>query len=103
MTAGYLFPVLPGFALIGLGLGFSFTAFTILATEHVAANDQGSASGILNTAQQLGFAVGIAAIVTAAQSPSDATVGYSLGYLIDVAVVLAALAIASRLLRQPHL
>lgn len=90
LSAGYVFPVLPGFALIGLGLGFGFTAFTILATEHVPDHDQGSASGVLNTAQQLGFAVGIAAIVTAAETAANPVTGYSLGYIIDAASTLAA-------------
>lgn len=100
LTPGYLFPVLPGFALIGLGLGFSFTAFTIAATANVPAGDQGTASGILNTAQQVGFAIGIAAIVAAAQMPADPITGYSLGYLIDAATVLLAITFAAPLYRR---
>lgn len=84
---GYPFPVLPGFALIGLGLGFAFTAFTIMATQHASPGEQGSVSGVLNTAQQLGFAIGIATIVAVAQTAEDTLTGYTIGYLIDAAVV----------------
>ncbi|GAB3752205.1 MFS transporter [Microlunatus parietis] len=89
----YLFPVLPGFALIGLGLGLAFTAVTIAATERVPAADQGTASGILNTVQQLGFAIGIALIVTTAQLASDPATGFSVGYLTCAAALIIALAV----------
>ncbi len=93
--SAYAFPVLPGFAFIGFGLGLSFTSFTIMATEHVPERDQGSASGLLNTAQQLGFAIGIATIVTIAQTADDPVTGYSNGYLVDALVVAVALTAAA--------
>ena len=99
-TTGYIFPVLPGFALIGLGLGFAFTAFTIMATQHAMPSEQGSVSGVLNTAQQLGFAIGIATIVAVAQTADDPLTGYAIGYLIDAAVVALALAAAVLVARR---
>lgn len=91
---GYLYPVLPGFALIGLGLGLAFTAVTIAATERVPATDQGTASGVLNTVQQLGFAIGMASIVTTAQSAANAVTGYSIGYLTCAAALIMALVVS---------
>lgn len=94
VITGYVFPVLPGFALIGLGLGFAFTAFTIMATQHAMPSEQGSVSGVLNTAQQLGFAIGISTIVAIAQTANNTLTGYTIGYLIDAAVVVLALTAA---------
>ena len=63
VEGSYLTTVLPGFALNGLGLGLSFVAATSAATSAVSGHHQGSASGLINTAQQVGFAVGLAALV----------------------------------------
>lgn len=94
LVEGYGFPVLPGFALVGLGLGLAFTSFTIMATEHVPERDQGSASGLLNTAQQLGFAIGVATVVTIAQAAPDPVTGYGNGYLVNAGVIVVALVVA---------
>ncbi|WP_051580114.1 MFS transporter [Pseudonocardia acaciae] len=87
-AASYPVHVLPGFALTGLGLGLAFVSVTIAATRGVDPRDQGLASGTVNTAQQVGFAVGIAAVVGAA-GPDQAT-----GYLIDAALAAVALTLA---------
>lgn len=86
------------FLLFGLGLGLSFVSQTITATAGVRSEDQGLASGLLNTSQQLGFAIGVAVLVTIAVGASEqstATVladrlvaGYSSGYLASAGVAL---------------
>jgi EmrB/QacA subfamily drug resistance transporter len=50
--------------LIGLGTGFSFVPISILALSGVAERDTGLASGLMNTTQQVGGAVGLAVAAT---------------------------------------
>ena len=64
----YLADLLPGFLLIGVGLGFSFVPISIAALAGVEAAEAGLASGLINTTQQIGGALGIAALSTIATS-----------------------------------
>src|SRR5207253_1247769 len=69
----YLSDLLPGFLLVGVGLGFSFVPISIAALAGVRLNEMGLASGLINTSQQIGGALGIAALSTIATSrTSDA-------------------------------
>ena len=69
----YVDDLLPGFLLIGLGLGFSFVPISIAALAGIQPAEAGLASGLLNTSQQIGGALGIAALSTiATSSTSDA-------------------------------
>lgn len=108
----YLTEVLPGFSLAGLGLGIAFVAVTIGATRGVSTADQGTASGLVTSAQQVGFAIGVAAIVSVAMSAGHAgqaetvdspIAGYSLGYVMDAALagLAALLALVFLRARQP--
>jgi EmrB/QacA subfamily drug resistance transporter len=67
----YLGDLLPGFLLIGVGLGFSFVPISIAALAGVEASEAGLASGLINTSQQIGGALGIAALSTIATSQSS--------------------------------
>jgi EmrB/QacA subfamily drug resistance transporter len=62
----YVADLLPGFLLIGVGLGFSFVPVSIAALAGVQAREAGLASGLFNTSQQIGGALGIAALSTIA-------------------------------------
>jgi EmrB/QacA subfamily drug resistance transporter len=64
----YLADLLPGFLLIGVGLGFSFVPISIAALAGVRPAEAGLASGLINTSQQIGGALGIAALSTIATS-----------------------------------
>jgi EmrB/QacA subfamily drug resistance transporter len=64
----YLTDLLPGFLLIGFGLGFSFVPISIAALAGVEPAEAGLASGLINTSQQIGGALGIAALSTIATS-----------------------------------
>ncbi len=64
----YLSDLLPGFLLIGIGIGFSFVPISIAALAGVQASEAGLASGLINTSQQIGGALGIAALSTIATS-----------------------------------
>ncbi len=62
----YVADLLPGFLMIGLGLGFSFVPISIAALAGVRPEEQGLASGLINTSQQIGGALGIAALAAIA-------------------------------------
>ena len=70
----YLGDLLPGFLVIALGMGFSFVPISIAALAGVPAKDAGLASGLINTSQQIGGALGIAVLSSVAIAQSnDAT------------------------------
>src|SRR5256886_6984384 len=50
----YLGDLLPGFLLIAVGIGFAFVPISIAALAGVQAAEAGVASGLINTAQQIG-------------------------------------------------
>jgi EmrB/QacA subfamily drug resistance transporter len=52
--------LLPGYLLVGVGIAFSFVPVSIAALAGVGASDAGLASGLINTAQQIGGAIGVA-------------------------------------------
>ncbi|MFJ5218811.1 MFS transporter [Streptomyces sp. NPDC088354] len=64
----YATDVLPGLLLTAIGAGLVFTPVFIVATTGVAAEESGLASGVINTSQQLGAALGLAVISTLATS-----------------------------------
>ena len=64
----YASNVLVGVLPLSLGLGLTFLPITLIATNRVEAPDAGLASGILNTAQQMGATVGLAVLSTIAAS-----------------------------------
>jgi predicted MFS family arabinose efflux permease len=69
----YLGDLLPGFLLIAVGLGFSFVPISIAALAGIQPAEAGLASGLINTSQQIGGALGIVALSTIATSrTSDA-------------------------------
>jgi EmrB/QacA subfamily drug resistance transporter len=74
----YLGDLLPGFLLVAIGIGFSFVPISIAALAGVQASEAGLASGLINTSQQIGGALGIAALSTIATSrTNDALAGGS--------------------------
>ncbi|MDX6407863.1 MAG: hypothetical protein QOE13_934 [Gaiellaceae bacterium] len=72
----YVGDLLPGFLLIAVGLGFSFVPISIAALAGIQPAEAGLASGLINTSQQIGGALGIAALSTIATSrTSDSLAG----------------------------
>jgi EmrB/QacA subfamily drug resistance transporter len=55
--------ILPGLILVGVGMGVGFPALNVGAMGAVAGPEVGLASGILNTARQLGAAIGVAILI----------------------------------------
>ena len=70
----YVDDLLPGFLLIAVGLGFSFVPISIAALAGVHASQAGLASGLFNTSQQIGGALGIAALSAIATSTTESGV-----------------------------
>ena len=67
----YLGDLLPGFLIIAIGMAFSFVPISIAALAGVERSQAGLASGLINTSQQIGGALGIAALSTIATSASQ--------------------------------
>jgi predicted MFS family arabinose efflux permease len=64
----YLTNVLPSILLSSLGMGAVFMPLTLIATTGLEDSDQGLASGLFNTSQQIGGALGLAVLSTLATS-----------------------------------
>ena len=62
-----LFPSL----LAAAGLGFAFVSMTVAAVSGVEAHEAGLASGLINTSQQIGGALGLAILATVANSRTE--------------------------------
>ncbi len=58
--ASFASDLLPGYLLVGFALPFSFIPVSIAALAGVEAHEAGLASGLINTAQQIGGAIGVA-------------------------------------------
>jgi EmrB/QacA subfamily drug resistance transporter len=67
----YVADLLPGFLLIAVGIGFSFVPISIAALAGVQPAEAGLASGLINTSQQIGGALGIAALSAIATSTTS--------------------------------
>jgi EmrB/QacA subfamily drug resistance transporter len=66
VDGAYLSDLLSGLLPLALGMGLVFVPVTLLATSGVEADDAGLASGLFNTAQQVGGALGLAILSTLA-------------------------------------
>ncbi len=101
----YLAHVLPGLIILALGLGMTFVSVTIAATSGVPKHESGLASGILNTSQQIGGALGLAvlsgiyasSVKDAAMTGADAAHAQVAGYQ-DAFIVAAGIALAASLI-----
>ncbi|MFQ5426250.1 MAG: MFS transporter, partial [Gaiellales bacterium] len=107
----YATDLLVGLLVFGVGLGLAFVAVQIGALNDVADKDAGLASGLINTMQQVGGALGVAVLSTIAISqtgsllgdgtppPEALADGFSLALWAGAAFSLAGAAAASILLR----
>jgi EmrB/QacA subfamily drug resistance transporter len=119
----YFADIFFGLLVVGPGIGLAFVTATVAALADVAEHESGLASGLNNTALQIGGALGVAIVTTVAVSRSDdylatnadasplvaLTEGFQSAFL--ACVVLAAIGVALALLlpgrprtaRQQHL
>src|SRR5262249_20309780 len=56
--------LLPGYLLVGVGIAFAFVPVSIAALAGVVDREAGLASGLINTSQQIGGAIGTAVAST---------------------------------------
>ena len=74
----YVGTLLPSFVLLAIGLGIAFVPATLIGVSSVDDEDSGLASGLFNTAQQIGGALGLAILSALAVShTSDLLAGHS--------------------------
>jgi MFS family permease len=97
--------LLPGYLMVGIGMAFSFIPMSIAALAGVQPHESGLASGLINTSQQIGGALGVAVAATVAFAHMDTllashhplaeaqTSGFSLGFWV-IAGISAASVIA---------
>ncbi len=111
-VSSYGTDVLPALILTGLGLGLAFVPVIGLGTGDAEERDGGLASGLMTTAQQIGGAIGIAALITVATDRSNdalhggapvavaLTNGFSAAFHVEAAIIAAAALLALVLLRR---
>jgi EmrB/QacA subfamily drug resistance transporter len=111
----------PGQLLVGLfplaiGMGLTFVPITLLATANVHGDDAGLASGLYNTAQQVGGALGLAILSTFAASrtssllsshvaggqPAALVSGFHLAFAIGAGLLALAAVLLMVMLRRRH-
>jgi EmrB/QacA subfamily drug resistance transporter len=109
VDGSYLNDVLPGLIPIAFGMGMTFVPITLMATTGVHGDDQGLASGLLNTSQQVGGALGLAVLSTVAfnhaaahgGTRADALVsGYTTAFTVGGILLAAGAALILLLIRR---
>ncbi|VWB47411.1 DHA2 family efflux MFS transporter permease subunit [Burkholderia lata] len=72
VDGGFVWHVLPGMTLLGIGAGVAFNPMLLAAMNDVDPADSGLASGIVNTAFMMGGALGLAVLASLAAARTDA-------------------------------
>ncbi|MEV3990673.1 MFS transporter [Streptomyces sp. NPDC049837] len=113
VQANYVVDLLPVMLLAG-GFGLALPALTTLGMSDAGEDDAGLASGLFNTTQQIGMALGVAVLSTLAASRTETllasgsgqaealTGGYRLAFAVGTGLLVAALAVAFTVLRRPR-
>jgi len=113
--ASYWSDLLPGYLLVGFALPFTFIPVSIAALAGVEHDEAGLASGLLNTAQQVGGAIGIAVassvslshfnhlVKTGVQFPAAFTSGSQWAFWVCVGVAVVGLIATLVLVRREDL
>jgi EmrB/QacA subfamily drug resistance transporter len=107
--------LLPGYLLVGVGMAFSFIPMSIAALAGVEAHEAGLASGLINTAQQVGGALGVAIASTVAfthmrtllasghSAAAAQTSGFALGFWVIAGISAASVVACLALVRGREL
>ncbi|RYB96136.1 DHA2 family efflux MFS transporter permease subunit [Nocardioides glacieisoli] len=66
VTGSYLTGIMPFIIMMAFGMGLTFVPVTLTAVHHLRSEESGIGSGVLNTAQQVGGALGLAVLATVA-------------------------------------
>lgn len=112
--SSYWTHLFPAFLVLGLGMGMSFVSTTVAATSGVDGSKAGLVSGLINTSQQIGSALGLAilaVVATAAtqhglasgQTAVQASVsGYQAAFLCSAGLMLVALLVTRFVIHVPR-
>jgi EmrB/QacA subfamily drug resistance transporter len=73
-SSTYVKDMLPGIMLASIGMGLTFVPVTLIATSGMPVDDAGLASGLFNTSQQVGGALGLALLSTFAANKTTDTI-----------------------------
>jgi EmrB/QacA subfamily drug resistance transporter len=115
VNASYWSDLLPGYLLVGFALPFTFIPVSIAALAGVEHHEAGLASGLINTAQQIGGALGVAVtssvaishynhLVASGHSASAAfTAGYQWAFWVCAAISVVGLVATLVLVRKDEL
>jgi EmrB/QacA subfamily drug resistance transporter len=115
VDGSYVADLLPGFLLLGVGIGFAFVPISIAALAGVQPAEAGLASGLINTSQQIGGALGIAALSTIATSqtsdklaagvaaPTALVNGFTAAFTVGAVIAAAGIVAALTLIRRDEL
>jgi EmrB/QacA subfamily drug resistance transporter len=108
----YLTDLFPGLMVMSIGMGLTFVPVTLIATTNIDAADSGLASGLFNTSQQVGGALGLAVLSSVAASKTSAVHGvthaaalvdgFQLAFLVGAGLMLGAIAVILVLIRRRH-
>ena len=111
VDGSYWADLFPGFLILGIGIPFAFVPVTIAALAGTKPQEAGLASGLINTSQQIGGAVGIAILSTVAVSrtndalasgtavPFALTDGYTAAFWVGAAIAFAGVLVSIFLVR----
>jgi len=111
----YAADLLPGFLILAFGMALCFVPISIAALAGVKQAEAGLASGLINTSQQIGGAVGIALLSTVAISrtesevasgaalPEALTSGFQLAFWVGTGIAAAGVIAALVLIRNEEL
>jgi EmrB/QacA subfamily drug resistance transporter len=112
VDGSYVVDVLPALVIASLGMGAVFMPLTLIATTGLEDEDQGLASGLFNTSQQIGGALGLAILSTlaagrtadagGADDPEALVTGFHWAFAGGALFVLAGLGVMLALLRRRH-
>jgi len=106
----YVTVLIPAMLVTGIGVGLTFVSVTMAATAGVPDRDQGTASGLIGTAQQVGTAVGLAILVNIAgsvtrdslpQGAGAVIAGYHQAFVIAAAISFVAAIVALTVIKHP--
>jgi MFS family permease len=79
VDGSYWTDLVPGFLLVGIGMPFVFVPVTIAAVAGVSHDEAGLASGLINTSQQIGGALGIAVLAAVANHVTASAIAEGTG------------------------
>jgi MFS family permease len=79
--AGYVADLLPGFLVLGLGVGLVFPAASVTTMSEVHDEGAGLASGLMTTGHEVGAAIGVATFSAVATAAATFPAGYGDAFL----------------------